>query len=210
MPPAMLSEADAIRGAAAGDREAYAEIYRMHRRRVYALCLRMTHNAADAEDLAQEVFIHLFRKIGTFRGESAFSTWLHRLSVNVVLMRLRRKRLPETPLEELSEPMHEDGPQRELGMRDIRLDGTVGRVLLERALARLPPHYRTVFVLHDVEGYGRNEVAARMGCGDDTAAIWLWRARLALRTILARGGADAKKKRKFAERETSGGDSRFS
>ncbi|MGH9394725.1 MAG: RNA polymerase sigma factor, partial [Terriglobales bacterium] len=108
----VAKEAEAITGAQGGGAEAFEFLYHMHKRRVYSLCLRMTGNTAEAEDLSQEAFLQLFRKIGTFRGESAFSTWLHRLSVNVVLMHLRRKNLPETPLEEFTEPSHEDGPTR--------------------------------------------------------------------------------------------------
>ncbi len=89
-----LTEAEAIERAKQGDAEAFEFLYSLHKRRVYSLCLRMTGNPASAEDLTQEAFLQLFRKIGTFRGESAFSTWLHRMSVNVVLMQLRKKSLP--------------------------------------------------------------------------------------------------------------------
>ena len=89
--PVAWTEAEAIRRAQAGDSTAFEFLYQLHSRRVYALCLRMVGNPADAEDLMQEAFLQLFRKIGTFRGESAFSTWLHRLTVNLVLMRLRKK-----------------------------------------------------------------------------------------------------------------------
>src|ERR1700730_11132154 len=95
-----LTEAEAIRLAQAGDAAAFEFLYHLHSRRVYALCLRMMNNPADAGDLMQEAFLQLFRKIGTFRGESAFSTWLHRMTVNVVLMRLRKKSLPVASLEE--------------------------------------------------------------------------------------------------------------
>ncbi len=156
----------------------------MHKRRVYSLCLRMTGNTAEAEDLAQEAFLQLFRKISTFRGESAFSTWLHRLSVNVVLMHLRRKNLPETPLEEFTEPVHEDGPRREIGSRDQNLAGSIDRVNLERAIERLPPGYRTIFVLHDMEGYEHNEIAAMMGCSIGNSKSQLHKARLKLRDLL--------------------------
>jgi RNA polymerase sigma-70 factor, ECF subfamily len=104
-----LSEAEAIQRAQQGDAEAFERIYRLHNRRVYALCLRMVGNTAEAEDLTQEAFLQLFRKIGTFRGESAFSTWLHRLAVNVVLMRLRKKTLAETSLDETTEPDEDAG-----------------------------------------------------------------------------------------------------
>lgn len=178
------SEAEAIERAKQGNALAFEFLYHMHKRRVYSLCLRMTGNTAEAEDLAQEAFLQLFRKIGTFRGESAFSTWLHRLSVNVVLMHLRRKSLPETPLEEFTEPTHEDGPRREIGARDQNLAGSVDRVNLERAIERLPPGYRTIFVLHDMEGYEHNEIAAMMGCSIGNSKSQLHKARMKLRDLL--------------------------
>src|SRR5678810_93941 len=112
------SEAEAIERAKQGDAEAFALLYGLHKRRVYSLCLRMTANSAKAEDLTQEAFLQLFRKIGTFRGESAFSTWLHRMSVNVVLMHLRKKGLNEVSLDEMMEPQQEDGPRKDIGARD--------------------------------------------------------------------------------------------
>ncbi|TAN22464.1 MAG: RNA polymerase sigma factor [Acidobacteria bacterium] len=182
--PEDWSEADAIDYAKGGCAPAFEFLYHMHKRRVYSLCLRMTGNTAEAEDLAQEAFLQLFRKIGTFRGESAFSTWLHRLSVNVVLMHLRRKNLPETPLEEFIEPAHEDGPKREIGARDQNLAGSIDRVNLERAIERLPPGYRTIFVLHDMEGYEHNEIAAMMGCSIGNSKSQLHKARMKLRDLL--------------------------
>src|SRR5215467_7138294 len=95
-----ISEQEAIARAQQGDAECFEALYGLHKRRVYSLCLRMTGNTAEAEDLTQEAFLQLYRKIATFRGESAFSTWLHRLSVNVVLMHLRKKGLPEVSLDE--------------------------------------------------------------------------------------------------------------
>ncbi len=189
------SEAEAIDRAKQGNAEAFEFLYHLHKRRVYSLCLRMTGNTAEAEDLAQEAFLQLFRKIGTFRGESAFSTWLHRLSVNVVLMHLRRKSLPETPLEEYTEPSQEDGPRREIGVRDLALTGSIDRVNLERAIERLPPGYRTIFVLHDMEGYEHNEIAGMMGCSIGNSKSQLHKARMKLRDLLqlpfARGTARA-------------------
>src|ERR1700746_3718256 len=121
-PAATLTEAEAIRLAQAGDAAAFEFLYQLHGRRVYALCLRMVGNPADAEDLMQEAFLQLFRKIGTFRGESAFSTWLHRMTVNVVLMRLRKKSLPTDSLEETLEPDAENSaPKRDVGAPDLRL-----------------------------------------------------------------------------------------
>jgi RNA polymerase sigma-70 factor (ECF subfamily) len=121
-----LTEAEAIRLAQAGNAAAFEFLYELHSRRVYALCLRMVSNPSDAEDLMQEAFLQLFRKIATFRGESAFSTWLHRMTVNVVLMRLRKKVLPVASLEETTEPDEDGGGARkDPGAPDLRLSGAV-------------------------------------------------------------------------------------
>jgi RNA polymerase sigma-70 factor, ECF subfamily len=180
-----VTEADAIRLAQAGDAAAFEFLYRLHGRRVYALCLRMVNNPSDAEDLMQEAFLQLFRKIGTFRGESAFSTWLHRMTVNVVLMRLRKKSLPVASLEETTEPDEETGgPRKDIGAPDLRLSGAVDRVNLERSVEKLPPGYRTVFVLHDVQGYEHNEIADIMGCSVGNSKSQLHKARTRLRELL--------------------------
>ena len=183
--PVAWTEAEAIRRAQAGDSTAFEFLYQLHSRRVYALCLRMVGNPADAEDLMQEAFLQLFRKIGTFRGESAFSTWLHRMTVNVVLMRLRKKSLPTDSLEETLEPDAESsGPKRDVGAPDLRLSGAVDRVNLERSIEKLPPGYRTVFVLHDVQGYEHNEIAGIMGCSVGNSKSQLHKARTRLRELL--------------------------
>jgi RNA polymerase sigma-70 factor, ECF subfamily len=183
--PVAWTEADAIRRAQAGDAAAFDHLYQLHSRRVYALCLRMVSNPADAEDLTQEAFLQLFRKIATFRGESAFSTWLHRMTVNVVLMRLRKKSLPTDSLEETLEPDAESsGPKRDVGAPDLRLSGAVDRVNLERSIGKLPPGYRTVFVLHDVQGYEHNEIAEIMGCSVGNSKSQLHKARTRLRELL--------------------------
>jgi RNA polymerase sigma-70 factor (ECF subfamily) len=183
--PVALTEAEAIRLAQAGNAAAFEFLYQLHGRRVYALCLRMVGNPADAEDLMQEAFLQLFRKIGTFRGESAFSTWLHRMTVNVVLMRLRKKSLPTDSLEETLEPDAENSaPKRDVGAPDLRLTGAVDRVNLERCIEKLPPGYRTVFVLHDVQGYEHNEIADIMGCSVGNSKSQLHKARTRLRELL--------------------------
>jgi RNA polymerase sigma-70 factor (ECF subfamily) len=158
-------------------------LFNAHKRRVYSLCLRMTGDPAEAEDLAQEAFLQLFRKIGTFRGESAFSTWLHRLVVNVVLMHLRRKGLQQVSLDDIDN--HQEEPvKREYGDEDRRLMGSVDRISLERAIAQLPPGYRAVFVLHDVEGYEHNEIAQIMNYSIGNSKSQLHKARLKLRDWL--------------------------
>ncbi|HEV2388826.1 MAG TPA: sigma-70 family RNA polymerase sigma factor [Candidatus Acidoferrales bacterium] len=199
-----LSEAEAIRLAQHGDAGAFEHLYRLHGRRVYSLCLRMVSNAAEAEDLAQEAFLQLFRKIQTFRGESAFSTWLHRLTVNVVLMRLRRKNVVEASLDELAEQDEESGgPPREIGTPDLKLTGSVDRVNLERAVAHLPHGYRTVFLLHDVEGYEHNEIAEMMGCSIGNSKSQLHKARTRLRELLREAERDrAREQRQEAKQDS--------
>lgn len=185
--PPIAGEAEAIARAQAGDAESFEILYALHKRRVYSLCLRMLGNVAEAEDLTQEAFLQLYRKIGTFRGDSAFSTWLHRLAVNVVLMHLRKKGLPQISLEEALEPSQEDGPRRDLGERDLVLSGSLDRVALERAVENLPPGYRLVFVLHDVEGYEHNEIADMLNCSIGNSKSQLHKARMKLRDLLRSG-----------------------
>jgi RNA polymerase sigma-70 factor (ECF subfamily) len=166
--------------ASGGDMAAYEQLYSRHSRRVYSLCLRMTANSAEAEDLAQEVFIQLYRKAGSFRGESQFTTWLHRLTVNQVLMHFRRRgvRLEQTT---------EDGeaPQRAVvGTEDPSQMPVIDRIALDRAVGALPPGYRSVFVLHDVEGREHEEIARMLGCSVGTSKSQLHKARMKLRKLL--------------------------
>ena len=195
-PAQKMPEAEAINGCMAGDQSAFEALYNMHKRRVYSLCLRMVSNVAEAEDLTQEAFMQLFRKISTFRGESAFSTWLHRLAVNVVLMHLRKKGLDEVSLDQEPDEDSQDSPKKEYGGEDLNLIGTVDRVTLEKAMGDLPPGYRTIFVLHDVEGYEHNEIADLIGCSIGNSKSQLHKARLKLRALLL------KRKVKFEKNAT--------
>ena len=179
-----FDEAEAIERAKQGNAEAFQALYEKHKRRVYSLCLRMTTNTAEAEDLTQEAFLQLYRKIATFRGESAFSTWLHRLSVNVVLMHLRKKGLPVVSLEETTQGGEEDAPKKDFGADDLRLAGSIDRLQLQRAVDDLPPGYRTIFLLHDVEGYEHNEIAGIVGCSIGNSKSQLHKARMKLRDLL--------------------------
>lgn len=181
--PKAGSETQLIARAQRGDEGAFAELYEAHKRRVYSLCLRMTGDTAEAEDLSQEAFLQLFRKISTFRGESAFSTWLHRLVVNVVLMHLRKRGIAQVPLEDVDNSQ-EEPVKREYGDDDKRLMGSVDRIGLDRAIADLPPGYRAVFVLHDVEGYEHNEIAQIMNYSIGNSKSQLHKARLKLRDFL--------------------------
>jgi RNA polymerase sigma-70 factor (ECF subfamily) len=177
------SETQLIARAQRGDEAAFAALFDMYKRRVYSLCLRMTGDTAEAEDLTQEAFLQLFRKISTFRGESAFSTWLHRLVVNVVLMHLRKKGLQQVSLDE-PDTSGDEPVKREYGEDDRRLLRSIDRITLSRAIERLPPGYRAVFVLHDVEGYEHNEIAQMMNCSVGNSKSQLHKARLKLREYL--------------------------
>jgi RNA polymerase sigma-70 factor (ECF subfamily) len=168
------------RRAAQGDMQSFAELFERHNRRVYALCLRMTQNVSEAEDLAQEVFIQLFRKVGSFRGESAFTTWLHRLTVNQVLMHFRKKKVRDERTTEDGETPDSVVP----GTADPNRMPIVDRIALNNAIAQLPPGYRTVFVLHDVEGYEHEEIARIRNCSVGTSKSQLHKARMKLRRIL--------------------------
>jgi RNA polymerase sigma-70 factor (ECF subfamily) len=177
-------EADVLTRAQAGDHQAFAQLYSLHKRRIYSLCLRMVGNIAAAEDLTQEAFLQLHRKIATFRGDSAFSTWLHRLAVNVVLMHLRRKGLQVISLDEAMEPAAEERPGRTFGAPDLTLAGTIDRLALQRAIDNLPAGYRIIFVLHDIEGYEHNEIASMLDCSIGNSKSQLHKARLKLRDAL--------------------------
>ena len=180
---AAASSADLVARAQAGDEAAFRALFESHKRRVYALCLRMTRNAADAEDLTQQAFLQVFRKIGNFRGESKFSTWLHRLAVNEVLMHLRRQRPASVSLDE-TDASQEGSAPREYLDNDRRLTGAVDRIDLERAIAKLSPGYRTAFVLFDLEGYEHHEIAQMMNWSVGNSKSQLHKARRKLRDWL--------------------------
>ncbi len=165
---------------AAGDMQAFEQIYERHNRRVYSLCLRMTGSVQEAEDLAQEVFIQLFRKIGSFRGDSAFTTWLHRLTVNQVLMHFRKRNVK---LEQTTED-GETPVQVVVGTANPNKMPVVDRIALDRAIAQLPPGYRTVFTLHDIEGHEHEEISRLLGCSVGTSKSQLHKARMKLRMLL--------------------------
>ena len=180
-----LPEADAIRLAQQGDAAAFERLYNLHSPRVYRLIVRMVSNPAEAEDLTQDVFLQLFRNIRTFRGESSFSTWLHRLSVNIVLMRFRKRRHPEISLDETVDASEEKPrPFMEVGELDLRLTGLVDRINLQRAIGQLPDGYKEMFILHDVEGYEHHEIALILGCSIGNSKSQLHKARLRLRELL--------------------------
>ena len=141
----------------------------------------MTQNVAEAEDLAQEAFIQLFRKIGSFRGDSAFTTWLHRLVVNQVLMHFRKR---SVKLERTTEE-GETPEQVVRGTENPNKMRVLDRISLDHALKQLPPGYRSVFVLHDIEGHEHEEIAKILGVAVGTSKSQLHKARMKLRRLLA-------------------------
>jgi RNA polymerase sigma-70 factor (ECF subfamily) len=180
-----LTDTDVVRLAQQGDAAAFERVYRLHSRRVYSLCLRMVGDPTEAEDLTQDVFLHLFRKIGTFRGESAFSTWLHRMAVNIVLMRLRRKRIAKISLDSITNPAEEsDSQPKEFGCSDLQLNGVIDRITLQAATNELAPGYRAIFILHDVQGFKHSEIAEIFGCSVGNSKSQLHKARTQLRQLL--------------------------
>jgi len=185
-------DADLIRRAQQGDSEAFATLFHTHKMRIYSLCLRMTNNAAEAEDLAQDAFLQVFRKLATFRGDSALSTWLYRIAVNTVLMHFRRK----TPCRvSLDEPVRNQDDsrsvRREYGTRDGRLDSAVTRVALTRAISELPEGYRAIFLLHEVDGYQHREIAQLLGCSVGNSKSQLHKAKLKIRDFLSQTDTEA-------------------
>jgi RNA polymerase sigma-70 factor (ECF subfamily) len=172
--------------AASGDIAAFEELYRRHFRRVYSLSLRMTGSPEEAEDLTQETFTHLYNKIGSFRGDSAFTTWLHRMTVNQVLMHFRRRKSrPEFTTEEGETPV-----QIVQGTENHNRMPIVDRMILENAITKLPPGYRSVFVLHDVEGYEHGEIGKMLGISEGTSKSQLHKARLKLRELIRQQAAN--------------------
>lgn len=179
-PDASAPDIDLCRQAAAGNLPAFELIYQRYHRRTYSLTLRMTNSQTEAEDLTQEVFIQLFRKIGSFRGDSAFSTWLHRLTVNQVLMHFRRRSVK-------NEKTSDDGEMPEQtvhGTSNPNKMPVIDRIALKKAIGELPNGYRNVFVLHDIEGFEHEEVARLLGISIGTSKSQLHKARLKLRGLL--------------------------
>jgi RNA polymerase sigma-70 factor (ECF subfamily) len=178
-----MPEAEAIEKARNGDVTGYESLYHLHRHRVYSLCLRFTGNASDAEDLAQEVFLQVYRKISTFRGDAKFGSWLHRVAVNLALMRFRRRRPREVSLN-VPETLKPDPMQSQLCDQSSTSSFLVERVALGRALGSLSKAKRSVVLLHDVNGFTHGEVARRLGLAAGTSKSQLHKAHVELRDIL--------------------------
>ena len=176
------SKEPAVRRAQSGDVDAFEELYREHAGRVFALCLRMSGDRVQARELMQDVFVRAWERLASFRGEASFGSWLHRLTVNVVLTGTRTTRRREARValvEDLSATeVHGAGGSVRLMDPGIAID-------LERAIATLPPGARTAFVLHDVEGFSHAEIAELSGLAEGTVRAQLHRARRLLMKRLA-------------------------
>jgi RNA polymerase sigma-70 factor, ECF subfamily len=179
------SERSIIERAQNGDEQAFATLFQLHKKRVYSVCLLMTRDVAEAEDLTQEAFLQVFRSVGSFRGDSAFSTWLYRIAVNTVLMKLRRRKSP--PALSLDEPVSPDSPslRHDIGKADPDLCGVIDRIELRRAMQELPQGCRRIFSLHAVQGYQHHEIAKLLDCSIGNSKSQLHKAKMKMRDLLA-------------------------
>lgn len=178
------TERTLVQRAQEGDEEAFAALFQSHKRRVFSVCLLMAKDVAEAEDITQEAFLQVFCKLRTFRGESAFSTWLHRVAVNTALMKLRRRKSP--PMLSLDEPVSPDSPslRRDYGKSDPNLSGAIDRISLHRAIRELPAGCRKIFGLHAVHGYQHHEIAQLLNCSVGNSKSQLHKAKLKMRELL--------------------------
>ena len=166
------------------EQRAFQDLYQTHQRRVYSTCLRMTRDISEAEDLTQEVFVHLFRALGSFRGESAFTTWLHRLTVNHVLTHFRKRKVRTVRTTEDGEL-----PAQALaGSHDHKRLNIVDRILLLEVIGKLPEGYRDALVLHDIEGLEHKEIAKMRGRTEGTSKSQLHKARRMARALITQPG----------------------
>jgi RNA polymerase sigma-70 factor (ECF subfamily) len=177
------ADVELVRRAQQGDADAFSVMFSAHRTKVYSLCLRMTSNAAEAEDLTQDAFLQVFRKLATFRGDSALSTWLYRVAVNTVLMHFRKSGPRQLSLDEHGH-RPDSSPKWELGRMDDRLAGSVDRIVLTRAMKGLPVGYRTIFVLHEIKGYAHREIARMLRCSVGNSKSQLHKAKRKLKLTI--------------------------
>lgn len=188
------ADLDLVQRVQRGDSEAFATLFYAHKPRIYSVCLRMTNNTAEAEDLTQDAFLQVYRKLATFRGDSALSTWLYRVAVNTVLMHFRKKALRQISLDEPCRQKDGRAVRREYGIRDERLTGSVDRIALGRAIRELPAGYRRIFLLHEVEGYEHQEIAQLLHCSVGNSKSQLHKAKQRIQELLA-NAADGSLKR---------------
>jgi RNA polymerase sigma-70 factor, ECF subfamily len=184
-------QADVVVRAQAGDQDAFSELYLKHKQRVFAICIRLVQDVTLAEDLTQEAFLQVHRTIASFRGDSAFTTWLHRLAVNTALMHLRKGALSVVSLDHLMEDVPEERAGRSFGARDLMQAGVGDRLDIDRALAAMAPGYRSIFLLHDIQGFDHAEIASMLQCTRGNTKSQLHKARRVLRCALAPKGISA-------------------
>ena len=177
------SEGTIVQRAQRGDEQALGALYQSHNKLVYSVCLRMTKDVAAAEDMTQEAFIQVFRNLNSFRGGSAFSTWVYRVAVNTVLMKSRRK---TPPVLSLDEPVSRNSPslKREVEKEDLNLRGTIDRIVLRHAIEELPRGCRQIYELHEVEGYEHHEIAEQLQCSIGNSKSQLHKAKKTMRKLL--------------------------
>jgi RNA polymerase sigma-70 factor (ECF subfamily) len=184
-PAGELSENEAIRLAQEGNSEGFEHLYRLHSRRVYGLCLHMSKDPIEAEDFTQDAFLQAFRKIHSFRGDSLFSTWLHRLTVNIVLMGFRQRKRPKISLDEALELNEESRkPTVEFSRPDPNLNSVIDRINLVKAINQLPRGCKKMLLLHDIQGYKHDEISRMVGCSVENSKSQLHRAHKRLRQLL--------------------------
>jgi len=178
------NERTLVQRAQRGDPEAFATLFQLHKSRVHSLCLMLTKDIAEAEDMTQETFLRVLCKVNAFRGDSAFSTWLHRIAVNTVLMNLRRSK--RRPMVSLDEPVSPDSPSlvRDFGKSDPTLSWAVDRISLQRAIKELPPGCRKIYGLHEVHGYQHHEIARILHCSVGNSKAQLHKAKIKMRGLL--------------------------
>lgn len=180
-----LSENEAIRLAQEGNSEGFERLYRLHSRRVYGLCLHMSKDPFEAEDFTQDAFLQAFRKIQSFRCDSLFSTWLHRLTVNIVLMGFRHRKRPKISLDRALDLNEESRkPTVEFSRPDLTLNGMIDRINLVKAIDQLPRGCKKMLLLHDIQGYKHVEISRIVGCSVENSKSQLQRARKRLRQLL--------------------------
>jgi RNA polymerase sigma-70 factor, ECF subfamily len=176
-----MKKASATKQLSDTDQQTFHQLYKEYHCVVYSICLRMTQNIPEAEDLTQDVFVQLFRTIGSFRGESTFTTWLHRLTVNCVLMQFRKRKVRQ-------KLVRENGNWPAYTIANIADQGQVrivDRILLSEVVAKLPKGYREAIILHDIEGLDHDEIAERRGRSVGTSKSQLHKGRAMLRQLIA-------------------------
>ena len=176
-----MKKLDEIQPLIEDDQKTFHELYQKYHERVYSICFRMTKNASESEDLTQDVFIRLFQTVGSFRGESAFTTWLHRLTVNLVLMHFRKRKRRPDQIDEKGELPAYIVP----GSQDPKRMRIVDHILLSEILTKLPEGYRQAIILHDIQGLQHKEIAETRGRSVGTSRSQLHRGRVMLRELIA-------------------------